>query len=162
MKKLILSLSVATLSLAAFAQVTPVPAVDAAVPSSPIAKPQVSAENVVKFKQETINVGKVKQGVPVTVTFTFTNTSKQPIVVETAQTTCGCTVPNKPTKPIMPGKSDNITATYNAASMGSFTKDITITFAGIAGSKKVVITGEVVANENAQPKENGTIAAPHH
>lgn len=37
-------------------------------------------------------------------TFKFKNTGKEPLVIEDAKASCGCTVPNKPEEPIMPGE----------------------------------------------------------
>ena len=35
-------------------------------------------------------------------TFEFKNTGNQPLIITNVQSTCGCTVPSKPTEPIMP------------------------------------------------------------
>jgi len=48
--------------------------------------------------------GKIKQGVPVTYDFAFKNVSKQPVVIESATASCGCTTPVKPEKPFPAGK----------------------------------------------------------
>lgn len=37
-------------------------------------------------------------------TFKFKNTGKEPLIIEDAKASCGCTVPNKPDKPILPGE----------------------------------------------------------
>jgi hypothetical protein len=37
-------------------------------------------------------------------TFKFKNTGSVPLVIESAKASCGCTVPNKPDEPIMPGE----------------------------------------------------------
>lgn len=37
-------------------------------------------------------------------TFKFKNTGNEPLVIESATASCGCTVPNKPEEPIMPGE----------------------------------------------------------
>ncbi|MDA7803132.1 DUF1573 domain-containing protein [Crocinitomix sp.] len=37
-------------------------------------------------------------------TFRFKNTGNAPLVIESATASCGCTVPNKPEEPIMPGE----------------------------------------------------------
>ena len=36
-------------------------------------------------------------------TFKFKNTGNAPLVIEDAKASCGCTIPNKPEEPIMPG-----------------------------------------------------------
>lgn len=37
-------------------------------------------------------------------TFKFKNTGNKPLVIESATASCGCTVPNKPEEPILPGE----------------------------------------------------------
>lgn len=45
-------------------------------------------------------------------TFAFTNTGKEPLVIENAQGSCGCTVPSYPKEPIPPGGKGNIDVVY--------------------------------------------------
>ena len=51
------------------------------------------AEELVKFNELKFNFGKIKQGSPVNHQFEFTNVSSQPVVIETATASCGCTTP---------------------------------------------------------------------
>ena len=44
--------------------------------------------------------------------FTFTNTGKEPLLIESAQGSCGCTVPNYPKMPIPPGGTGEIEVEY--------------------------------------------------
>ena len=57
---------------------------------------QKKAEDVVKFKEMAYDFGKIKQSVPVTHDFVFTNMSDAPVVIESATPSCGCTTPIKP------------------------------------------------------------------
>ena len=97
-----------------------------------------------EFKESKFTFGKVKQGVPVTHTFTFTNTSDKPVVIENATASCGCTTPEYPKAPIAPGASNKISVTYNAAAMGTFTKPVTVKVANVADPIMLNIDGEVV------------------
>ncbi len=45
--------------------------------------------------------------------FVFTNTGDAPLIITNVQSTCGCTVPSKPTEPILPGKTGKIDVKYN-------------------------------------------------
>jgi len=45
--------------------------------------------------------------------FVFTNTGDEPLIILNVQSTCGCTVPSKPTEPILPGKTGEIKVKYN-------------------------------------------------
>ena len=85
--------------------------------------------SVAVWKNEEIDLGNIPQGKPVTVQFEFTNSGKEPIIVATVGTSCGCTVADYSKKPILANEKSTITATYNAANVGAFTKAITVTFA---------------------------------
>lgn len=80
----------------------------------------------VKWKAVSVDLGEITQGKPVNIEFEFTNTSDEPVIVTNAQASCGCTVADYPKEPILPGKSAKITATYNAAAKGVFTKNVTV------------------------------------
>lgn len=125
MKKLLLSFTALFIATAMFAQTKTV-------------------ADVAKFATETIDLGKVKQGVPVTATFTVTNVSKEPLIIEQANPTCGCTIGDYTKTPILPGKTGTITATYNAAAASHFTKTMTVKFAGVDEVKNIIITGDVL------------------
>jgi hypothetical protein len=99
--------------------------------------------DVVKFNSETVDLGKAKVGNPVTATFTFTNTSSEDVVIETVTPGCGCTKSDYTKEPIKPGKTGTITATYNAASVGTFTKDVYVKFLGVDAQQKLTIVGKV-------------------
>jgi len=103
------------------------------------------AQNPATFKEQKHSFGKITQNVPATYVFTFKNTSSKPIVIESAVAGCGCTTPEYPKTPILKGKEGEIKVTYNAASPGAFTKDVTVKFANVAEPVVLTITGEVVA-----------------
>lgn len=105
----------------------------------------VKADIPVKFKQTTHDFGKIKQGVPVTYDFAFANVSDKPVIIESATASCGCTTPVKPEPPIAKGKSDKITAGFNAAAAGPFNKTIYVKVAGINAPVELKITGEVLS-----------------
>lgn len=125
MKKLFLFASVALLSLSVVAQ-------------------DQKPEDVIKFKELSFDFGKIKQGVPVTHDFDFTNISNAPIIIESAIPSCGCTTPVKPEGAIAKGKDSKITAGFNAANVGPFNKSITVKIAGVQMPVSLKITGEVL------------------
>jgi len=131
MKKLILSVAALSFASLLFAQ--------------PAGK---TAADVAKFASETIDLGKVKQGVPATATFTVTNIGKEPLIIEQANPTCGCTISNYTKEPIAPGKTGTINATYNAAGVSHFDKHLTVKFAGVDEVKSITISGDVLATED--------------
>ncbi|HNN99349.1 MAG: hypothetical protein BWZ05_01479 [Bacteroidetes bacterium ADurb.BinA245] len=111
------------------------------------ANAQSKVDSMLKMNVETHDFGKIKQGIPVSYEFEIKNIYNAPIVVENAWASCGCTVPEKPTGPIAPGKSAKIKVTYNAAAVAPINKDVYIQLAGAPQPKTVHITGEVLAAE---------------
>jgi len=99
--------------------------------------------DITKFSSETVNLGKPKVNNPVTATFTFTNTSNEDVVIETVTPGCGCTKSDYTKEPIKPGKTGTITATYNAAAVGNFTKKVYVKFLGIDQQQELTIMGDV-------------------
>lgn len=106
---------------------------------------QAKAEEVMKVNEEKHDFGKIKQNVPVDYYFEITNISGKPIIIENAWASCGCTVPEYDKQPLFPGKSSKLKVRYNAATLGTFVKDVYIKFAGVETPKNLKITGEVVA-----------------
>lgn len=99
--------------------------------------------DVLKFTSETVDLGKVKVGNPVTATFTVTNIGTEDLLIESVTPGCGCTKSDYTKEPIKPGKTGTITATYNAAAVGNFTKTVTVKFLGLDEQKSLVILGIV-------------------
>ena len=135
MKKAIVALSVLFLSAAVFAQ-------------NQTQAVQKKAEDYIKFKEVKHDFGKIKQGNPVTYDFVFVNESNQPIVIETANPSCGCTTPVYPKAAIAQGKTEKVTAGFNASNAGPFNKTITVKLAGIDLPTVLTITGEVLSAED--------------
>lgn len=146
MKKALVTLSILFVSVAMFAQT--------AQTSAP--QTQKKAEDFVKFNELSYSFGKIKQGTPVTHDFAFSNISGQPVVIEYASASCGCTTPTWPQGAIAKGKSDKLTAGFNAAAPGPFNKTITVKLAGVDVPLQLTITGEVVtAEQHEAAKTNG-------
>ena len=58
--------------------------------------------------------------------FVFTNTGKEPLIIEKASSSCGCTVPNHPKYPILPGAKDSISVKYDTNRVGTINKTVTV------------------------------------
>jgi hypothetical protein len=100
-----------------------------------------------KDKDNTIDYGKVTKeedsGIRV---FEFTNTGTAPLIITNVQSSCGCTVPSKPTEPIAPGKTGKIEVKYNM-NPGPIRKTITVESNAVnvdEGRVALKIKGEVV------------------
>jgi hypothetical protein len=101
------------------------------------------ADAKVKFAKETIDFGKTQLNKPVTVDFEFTNVTKEPVLIEAARASCGCTTPNWTKEPILPGKKGKVTATYSANGAGQQNKTIWVKFKGVDQDKELHLTGTV-------------------
>lgn len=106
------------------------------------------AENMVKFKEVRHDFGKIKQGVPVTFDFEFSNIAAEPVIIETASASCGCTTPVWPQTPVMKAKADKIKAGFNAAAAGPFEKTIFVKIKGVDAPYEIKIAGEVLSAED--------------
>lgn len=104
---------------------------------------QKKSEDIAKFNSETVDMGKLKVNNPVTATFTVTNIGKEDLVIENVTPGCGCTKSDFTKEPIKPGKTGTITATYNAAAVGKFSKTVSVKFLGVEQQKNLVIVGTV-------------------
>ncbi len=75
--------------------------------------------------------------------FDFTNTSGVPLVINVVRTTCGCTKPEWPDKPVEPGEKGKIGITYNTKITGNFQKSITVYSNTQDSPAKLMIRGKV-------------------
>jgi hypothetical protein len=71
------------------------------------------------------------------------NVGKEPIIISKATGSCGCTVPNWPKEPILPGASSAIKVTYDTKRVGAFTKSVTISSNAKTDTKMLTIKGTV-------------------
>jgi hypothetical protein len=69
----------------------------------------------VQFSETEFDFGKMKQGDQVEHVFKFTNTGNEPLIIEDAKGSCGCTVPSYPKEPIAPGATGEILVKFNSA-----------------------------------------------
>lgn len=81
-----------------------------------------------KFDKLTHDFGEVESESNNTTTFKVTNTGNKPLIIDEVKASCGCTTPNKPEGPILPGESDVITVNFhpNAGQKDKITKTITV------------------------------------
>lgn len=97
-----------------------------------------------KFEEETINYGKISKDADGERTFVFTNVGDAPLIITNIQSTCGCTVPEKPEKPIMPGEKGEIKVAYDTKRLGGFSKMISIFSNATEPRKEIKIRGFIV------------------
>ncbi|WP_343695146.1 DUF1573 domain-containing protein [Flavobacterium sp.] len=137
MKIIKISMLVLALSLMSFSAIAPV--------KSLVSETKVStAESTIVWKAETIDVGQIPQGTPKAIVYEFKNTGKTAVVITQVQGSCGCTATDYTKEPIQPGKSAKVTATYNAANKGAFTKTVTVTTSAETTPKILTLKGTVI------------------
>ncbi|MBS1765052.1 MAG: DUF1573 domain-containing protein [Bacteroidetes bacterium] len=111
-------------------------------------------KNQAEFKFENLeyNYGTIKQGDKVEYTFNFTNTGKEPLIITSAQGSCGCTVPEWPKEPIKKGENGKIHVTFNSAGkMGLQDKTVTINSNAKTNPVVLHIKGNIEAAPAAEP-----------
>lgn len=97
----------------------------------------------------------VEAGQKVEVVFGFTNTGKDPLIITDVQAACGCTVPEKPAEPIMPGKKGYIKAVFDSEGrVGPNYKTVTVTSNAYPDSKKE-LAFKVQVNRNSKEEVKG-------
>lgn len=89
---------------------------------------------------EMFDAGTVVKGEVVKASFVVKNTGDAPLVISEVRPSCSCTVADKPTEPIAPGKSTTIVAKVETANVTSksITKSVTLV-TNTEGSTKVLL-----------------------
>ncbi len=101
-------------------------------------------KTTLSFKELEYNFGKIKQDSENKHLFVFTNTGNEPLIISSAQGSCGCTVPKYPKDPIPPGKSGEIEVVYSPGKQqGKQTKTVTITANTEPNTTQLKISAEV-------------------
>lgn len=97
----------------------------------------------IQFEKDTIDYGTIAKGSEGTRVFKFTNTGDAPLVINSVQSSCGCTVPKKPTEPVLPGKIGEIQVHYDTNRVGPFYKTTTVRSNAVESVKTLIIKGTV-------------------
>lgn len=118
--------------------------------------PKVDGAGMV-FENETIDYGTIQHNADGKREFVFVNNGNKPLVIESTQGSCGCTVPSKPEGAIAPGAKGVIGVKYATDRVGPFTKTVTIK-SNAAGQETKVVTIKGTVLPDAQTE--GTPAAP--
>ena len=90
--------------------------------------------------------------------FVFTNTGNKELLILSANSTCGCTVPDYPKTAILPGMKDSIKVTYSGSTrrVGMMKKTIALTTNCKVNSTYIYIQGEMVEElvaDRVKPEE---------
>lgn len=79
-----------------------------------------------KFETKAVDYGTIAKGSDPYRAFTFENVSDEPIAIKSAKGSCGCTVPEYPKEPIMPGQKSEVKVRYDTQRVGTFAKTVTL------------------------------------
>jgi len=113
-------------------------------------KPQKSESNgtpVIEFSKLEHDFGKIKEGEKVACVFTFMNSGDNDLLISSATTSCGCTVPEFDNKPVPPGEGGKIEVVFDS-SYRNGAQNKTIVIRSNASQQSVVlrIKAEVITN----------------
>ena len=101
------------------------------------------------FKEYEHNFGEVTEGEKIGYTFTFENNGAGNLIISSATTSCGCTVPKYDTKPIAPGGTGNIEVVFDTyGRSGMQTKTISVHSNASVPVVLLKITAIVKTNDN--------------
>ena len=112
-------------------------------------QPADTGKAVISFSEFEHGFGKVKEGEKVGCIFTFTNTGSANLVINSAITTCGCTVSKYDRKPIAPGARGSLEVIFDTEGKnGIQTKTITVKSNAEPPVALLKITAEVINSSN--------------
>jgi hypothetical protein len=105
-----------------------------------------------KFEEETHDFGRITQGEKVSYSFKFKNTGGTSLIISAANGSCGCTVPEYPKKPILPGQEDVVNVVFSSeGKSGKVEKSISIVTNCEPSTKIIYIKAEIVVPTSANP-----------
>ncbi len=123
----------------------------------------------IKWESTDIDYGTIQQDANGAREFKFTNVGKSPLILSNCRGSCGCTVPDCPKEPIMPGQKGVIKVSYDTHRIGPFTKTVTVESNAKNNTETLKIHGTVLdsnaggtpaATEAVKPAEPVKAAQP--
>jgi len=122
---------------------------EAFVPETPKMDP-----TSISFAEMEHDFGTIEQNTTNPHVFSFTNTGTEPLLISDAKGSCGCTVPEYPKEPVMPGEKGEIKVVYSPGTQKNMqTKTVTLT----ANTEPATTVLRIKANVN--PGAGGSEAA---
>ncbi len=111
----------------------------------------LSAQNkgpVIKFESLEYDYGTIYQGDNGSCEFKFKNSGDEPLILSSVRSSCGCTVPNWPKDPVLPGQSSSIKVTYDTKRIGTISKQISVVSNATEPTLTLSIKGTVLQKPN--------------
>lgn len=117
----------------------------------------------ITFKETNHDFGEIQFKGNGSYEFVFVNTGNEPLILTQPKSSCGCTVPEWPRQPILPGESNVIKVTYkNTDRPGNFNKYVTVFSNSLVNKEvKLHIKGTVLPEPtDAAPVKVESIGSP--
>jgi len=127
----------------------------------PTANPDSKA--ILSLESDVVDYGTIDQGSEPLRLAKFKNTGTEPLIISGAKGSCGCTVPNWPKEPIMPGESSQIEIRYDTKRVGGINKTVTVTSNDPKGNVVIRVIGTInaVATEPGVPEQETIFKKPN-
>lgn len=105
----------------------------------------------IKFEEDVFDFGRITQGEKVSHSFAFKNTGTKNLIISGASGSCGCTVPEWPKEPILPGAEGIINVVFSSeGKRGLQEKTITVATNCEPATRIIRIKTEVIVAETAK------------
>lgn len=102
----------------------------------------------IEWSEVDYDFGEVIEGQVVVHKYKFKNVGDNDLVILDAKGSCGCTVPEKPEKPVAPGESGEILVKFDSAGRtGAQSKSVTIVANTEPNTHVLKLSGNVVKND---------------
>ena len=93
--------------------------------------------------------GTITEGENVEYSYRFKNTGSEPLIIQNATASCGCTVPEKPDAPVKPGELGYIKVKFNSEKRpGQAHKAVVVTSNASPAFPDLIIKGNVISKNN--------------
>lgn len=93
--------------------------------------------------------GTITEGENVEFSYRFKNTGTEPLIIQNAAASCGCTVPEKPEAPVKPGETGYIKVKFNSDKRpGQAHKSVVVTSNATPAFPDLIIKGNVLSKNN--------------
>lgn len=126
-------------------------------------EPKVNGPQI-SFDKETHDYGSIPLNGDGNCVFTFTNIGNEPLVLSNVRAGCGCTVPQWPREPVLPGESAEIKVRYTTLNRPhTINKTIVVTSNSVKKETIVLrIKGQVVNDtpKTTPEKDQTPLSAP--
>ncbi len=111
---------------------------------------------VISFPKMDHDFGSINEGEVVEHVFTFTNTGEAPLIIQNAQGSCGCTVPDFTKKPIPVGETGEIRVKFDSKGRKNIqNKSVTVTANTWPKQTFLRLKSNVIPKEDGSQMEGG-------